>query len=101
MPVGAISFENGYPKTACSAYCDEIISNSCTTYHFAHSLTRTHPAKYRFIPSGRFYGREGAFPKARFLVNLLCPTQLRTVFGLPSKLFRKSQRAQMFPFEIV
>jgi hypothetical protein len=101
MPVGATSFENGYPDAACSAYGDEIISNSCATYYFAHSLTRTHPAKYLFIASGRYSGREGAFAKARFLVNLLCPTQLRTVFGLPSKLFHKSQRAQMVPCEIV
>jgi len=101
MPVGATSFEIGYPKMACSAYDYEIISNSCATYHFAHNLTRTHAAKYLFIPSGRYSDREGAFAKARFLVNLLCPTQLRTEFGLLSKLFHKSQRAQMVPCEIV
>lgn len=94
MPVGATSFENSYP-----AYGDEIISNSCATYHFAH--TRTHPAKYLFIPSGRYSGRERAFAKARFVVNLLCLTQLRTMFGLPSKLSHKRQRAQMDPCEIV
>lgn len=90
MPVGATGFENGYSETACSAYGDEIISNSCATYHFAHSQTRNHPAKYLSVPSGRYSGREDAFAKARFLFNLLCPTQLRSVFGLPSKLFHKS-----------
>jgi len=99
MPVGATGFENGYPKTACSAYGDGINSNSCATYHFAHNLNRTHPAKYLSFPSGRYSGREGAFAKAISLVNLLCPTQLRTVFGLPSKLFHKNQRAQMVPCE--
>lgn len=69
-------------------------------YHFAHSLTRTHPAKYLFIPSGRYFGREGEFAKARFLVNLYLK-QLRTVFGLSSKLSHKSQHAQVVPCEIV
>lgn len=100
MPVGATSIENGCLKTACSAYGDEIISNSCATYRFAHSQTRSHPAKYLPVPSGRYSGREGAFAKARFLFDL-CPTQIRTVFGLPSKLFHKSQHSQMVPCETV
>jgi len=63
--------------------------------HLVQNFTWSQPAENPFTPSARHVIRKDAFSKPKVLFPLLCPIQLRTVFG------RASKAAEVFAFDIV
>ena len=98
LALNSIRFQNGYPATKISYFLNLAKTEPATAmkHAFSTDFTCSQPAEYPFTPSAKHLIRKDVFSKPKGLFPLLCPIQLRTVFGRVS-----TAAAEVFASDIV